>query len=171
MNKRTLGIGGLVVGAAAGLLVALPCFLEPKAAIILRATNADISDDQTENSQWKQIEERVLNAASVTPGADSRKLLYRVRKFKDGEPVGEPADANGDEGMLPEAQLLEDRVEVVGILRAARFNGHAFQIGAGGVERSQKIPKGFTGTFHAHGRPNIQESKEMVKEVNDILKK
>ena len=171
MTNTTLGIGALVVGAAVGLAVALPCWLEPKAAILLRATNADIKDDATANSQWGQIERDVLNAKPVTNGADSRKLLYRVRKFKDGAPVGGPPDASGDEGNLPEAQMLEDRAEVLVKLKEAQFNGHAFQVGAGGIERSQKIPKGYTDTSHAHGRPNIQESKEMVKQVNAILKK
>jgi hypothetical protein len=158
MNKSTLGIVAVAaVALGAGAALTLSDLLAPKYGIILRVTKADISDDQ-----WTQIQ-AVLDKAPVTANADARKKLYRVREFANGSLVGDE-----DVGELAETQLLEERH--LAELQAANFTGHAFQIGVGAMERSQRIPKNGTDTLHAHFRPNIVESKEMVKEVNDVLK-
>ncbi len=153
MNTTTLGITVAAVALVAGVAIGLlPSLLEPNYGIILQASKADISDDK-----WLQIQ-AVLDKAPVTPHADSRRMLYRVREYKDGAPVG-----TVDNGTLPETQLLGEKQV------PANFTGHAFQIGVGALERSQIIPKNGTNMPQAHFRQNILESKEMVKEVNKVL--
>ena len=80
---------------------------------------------------------------------------------------GDPG-SDGDDGALPEAQLLEDRQTTIDELSKESFTGHAFQIGVGSVERSKRVPKG-PDTPQAHNRKNILESKKMVEEVNPFL--
>ena len=152
MNSSTLGVSAFAVGVlvAAGTVVVLD-LVAPKYGIIIRATDSDISPDK-----WTDIETKVLNIPSTNANADPRDMLYRVGKFVDGKQIGP------DSGKMDESLLLEDR-RVPG-----NFTGHAFQIGVGAKEKSQKIPS-VTKMPQAHFRPNITESQEMVKEVNDIL--
>ena len=94
MNTTAVVITAGVVGLAAGLAVALPYFLQPNYGIILQADRSVISD-----AKWKNIED-VLNRVSVTPGADARNMLYRVRAFDPHLPP------SADVGDLPETLLL-----------------------------------------------------------------
>lgn len=160
MNKAALGIATAGIGLAAGLAVGLPCFLEPRYGIILRATNTDIG-----SQKWTAID-GVLKATSKTPHADPREKLYRVREFNNGDPV--PVGGM-DEGTLDKTALLEDYDATISDLKTKSFTGHAFQIGVGTKERSKRIPKNEPNTPQAHHRLNILESKEMVKEVDDVL--
>lgn len=162
MNKTTLGIATAGIGLAAGLVVCLPCFLEPRYGIILRATNTDI-----DSQKWTGIE-GVLKAASLTPHADSRDKLYRIREFDNGNLV--PIPLGGlPEGTLDKMALLEDYDATISNLKTNSFTGHAFQIGVGAMERSKRIPKSGLNMPQAHYRQNILESKEMVKKVDDVL--
>ena len=77
---------------------------------------------------------------------------------------------SADEGALDKTELLEDYDGTVAELQSAGFTGHAFQIGVGAKERSKRIPKDGMETPQAHARPNLVESKEMVKAVDDVLK-
>jgi hypothetical protein len=151
MNTTAVVITAGVVGLAAGLAVALPCFLEPKYGIILQADKSVISD-----AKWKNIED-VLNRVSITPGADARNTLYRVRAF---DPHLPPSPDVGD---LP-ATLLLGQPDV-----PPTFSGHAYQIGIGALERAQQVPTNGPSMPQAHLHLNLLESKEMVKEVNDVL--
>jgi hypothetical protein len=153
MKPITLGFtaaaAGLVVGVGAA---SIADSLKPKYGIILRATNQDI-----DAQKWGKIKEK-LNLPPTIAGADSREMLYRVREFNNGTPVG-----NTDEGSLPEAELLEDRRV------PTNFTGHAFQIGVGARERSKTIPKSGPGMPQSHSRLNLQESKKMVEDVDGVL--
>jgi hypothetical protein len=151
MNATAVGITAGVVGLAAGLAVALPCFLQPNYGIIVQADKSVISD-----AKWTKIED-VLKRAPVTPGADARNMLYRVRAF---DPHLPPSPDVGD---LP-ATLLLGQPDV-----PATFSGHAYQIGIGALERTQQLPTNGLKMPQAHLRLNLLESKEMVKEVNDVL--
>ena len=154
MNNNTLGIGivGLVALAAGvvGTLV-LSDLLTPKYGIVLRATNQDISDDK-----WGKILEK-MKLPPRTPNADPRDALYRVADFKAGKKI-----EGSEKGSLPDAELLDDRRV------PENFSGHAFQIGIGAVERKKTIPKG-PDMPQGHFRQNLLESKEMVKDVDEVL--
>lgn len=163
MKPITLGL----TAAAAGLVVGIGAAsvadsFKPKYGIILRANNTEI-----DSQKWQEIE-NVLTAPSLTPHADSRDKLYRVREFSNGAPVGGDPGSAGDEGALPEAQLLEDRQATIDEISKGSFTGHAFQIGVGAIERKKRVPKG-PDTPQAHNRKNILESKKMVEQVNPFL--
>jgi hypothetical protein len=154
----------IVTGAAAvGAAIALGLYdlLAPKYGIILHASDQDINSDK-----WKEIV-RVLNLHSTTPDADSRDKLYRVHRFEGNGPVD-----GDDEGTLPEEELLLEKRDIIASLPKG-FVGHAFQIGVGGKEMSKEIPEGtnMSRMPTAHFRPNMKESKVMVKEVEDALKR
>lgn len=154
MNTTTLGITAAAVGLVAGVAIGLlPSLLEPRYGIILQADKNVISD-----GKWRKIVEDVLNREPpVTAGADSRKKLYRVRAFDPKSPD------SPEVGGLDETLLLGQRHI------PATFSGHAYQIGIGALERSQLVPNNGTNMPQAHLRLNLQESREMVKEVNDVL--
>ncbi len=157
VNTFTLGITAvLAAGAGAVGALALSDILAPKYGIILRATNSDINEDQ-----WNKIQAVLDKDPSVNEHAD-RKMLYRIRKFQDGAIVG-----GEHPGELAETELLED--PNIADLESKKFNGHAFQIGVGAIERSKRIPRIQPDTSHAHLRLNIKESREMVKEVDAVL--
>jgi hypothetical protein len=153
MNNTALGI---VAVAAAGVgavgALALSDALTPRYGIIVHATDADISPEK-----WSAIE-AVLAKTSVTPDADPRTQLYRIRAFKDGIAQGDK-----DDGQMVETLLIEDRRV------PPNFTGHAFQIGVGALQRSEKIPKSGPDMPQAHFHQNLRESKQMVKEVNAVL--
>ena len=154
MNKSTLITTAVVATVVVGFILYV---LQPSYGIILRATNTDITPQK-----WTAIK-GVLDAHSVTPGADSREKLYRVREFNGGVPVG-----LADEGTLDKVELLEDYDLTLADLKSAGFTGHAFQIGVGNIERSKRVPKG-PDTPLAHHRLNILESQKMVEAVNPYL--
>ena len=157
MHPVTLGITAAVaVGVGAVGALALSDLLAPKYGIILRATNNDINGDQ-----WTKIQAVLDRDPPVYEHAD-RKMLYRIRTFDQGAIVG-----GQHPGEIAEAQLLED--PKIADLQAAKFSGHAFQIGVGARERSKRIPNSQPNTSHAHLRLNISESREMVKEVDAVL--
>lgn len=153
MNNTTLGVVAVVAaGLGAVGALALSDLLAPKYGIILRATDQDINPDK-----WSEIEKKVLaKDPPKTLNADKRINLYRIRAFKRGVPQGDR-----DDGEMVETLLLEDRRVPKG------FTGHAFQIGVGAIERSKNIPN--TDSPQTHFRQNLLESKEMVKEVDDVL--
>ena len=154
MNNTTLGVVAVAAaGAGAVATLALSDLLTPKYGIILRATDQDISPEK-----WPAIEAVLARNPPVTPDANARVSLYRIREFKDGV-----AQGNKDDGEMVETQLLEDRRV------PEHFTGHAFQIGVGAIERSKKVPSQTPEMPQAHFRPNLLESKEMVKEVTAIL--
>ena len=152
MNNTTLGGTALVVGLAAGTVIGLlPCWLQPRYGIVLQADKNVISD-----AKWTKIQD-VLSRAPVIAGADSRDKLYRLRDFDPNLPP------SPEVGSLPDTELL-------GQLNVpANFTGHAYQIGIGAVERSQLVPVNGPSMPQAHLHLNLQESQEMVKEVNDVL--
>lgn len=152
MNNTTLGIVG-VVAVAVGVVgtLALSDLLTPKYGIVIHATAQDISDDK-----WSKILEK-MKLPSKTPHADPRDKLYRVADFKDGKEID-----GSEKGSLPDVELLDDRQV------PANFSGHAFQIGIGAIERSKTIPNG-SDMPQGHFRQNLLESKEMVKDVNNVL--
>ena len=154
MSNTSVGIvavAAVAVGAVGTL--AISDLLAPRYGIVLRATNQDISPEK-----WDAIEAVLTKTPPVTPDAEPRANLYRIRTFKDGVPQGDK-----DDGDMAETELLEDRRV------PENFTGHAFQIGIGAIQRSKKVPSSAPDMPQAHFRQNLLESKEMVKEVNAVL--
>lgn len=156
MNNNTLGIKytslllTTVVAAGLGAGIAYIALKDKsRSGILLRATDQDIA-----SGKWKDIYKILDNPVK-------RQKLYRIAEFNDGTLVGE-------KGEMDKELLLEDYDETVTELKTLPFTGHAFQIGVGAKESTQRIPNR-PDMSHAHYRPNIKESIDMVKEVNNFL--
>ncbi len=158
--KTPLGIalaaGGLAVGAGVALLF---CFNEPNSGIIFRATSQDVDDHH-----WQEVT-KVFTLPVTNEHADSRDQLFRIREYKR-DPSG--GIAATETGSLPLGEMIEDRQNVIAGL-PADFVGHVFQVGVGGIQRSQRLPANGKLTPHAHYQQNILESRDMVKAVNAAL--
>ena len=186
MKTRLLGTG-LAVGLAAVLLGYLGCEQRRTISGQGEGTPAGILlwKDITQ-PQWERIRDEVLKKAPITPGADSRSKLFRLRRYDPpNPPVDEQNGELADTLLLYSIEFLDQKAAQAG------FKGHAIQIGMGAMDNFQTVgtpppasTPGGTPTPpenksssrqgggrmpQAHFRQNITESQAMVDEVNGIL--
>ena len=90
--------------------------------------------------------------------------LYYIQDYSNGKPIGEPL------GSLPPILLEQSKTDFQSLVDPL-FSGHAFQIGVGLSKAKTSVS--FIGTLdhasHLHLNKYIQESAELVKEVNKVL--
>lgn len=152
------------------------------AGVLLLPTGAEEAEHQNFEKHWDEIA-GILHKDSGIEGVD-RKKLFRVRKYVPGQPpVDDPKD-----GTLDETMLIEEVKDADARALDRKFRGHAIQIGLGVALNFQAVPPSATPSEEssstpppetgggarmpqAHFRANIEESKKMVDEVNDVLGK
>ncbi len=90
--------------------------------------------------------------------------LYYIQDYSNGKPIGEPL------GSLPPILLEQSKTDFQSLVDPL-FSGHAFQIGVGLSKAKTSVS--FIGTLdhasHLHLNKYIQESAELVKEVDKVL--